>query len=103
MSITELNGMPVIQTGPDTYYSKLVNSDELWYGILEWHRCDTTQVSSEDGFSAGGIYFTNAPENLPAEPRWKMEKADPLTLSPSILCQICGHHGFIQNGQWVPA
>lgn len=27
----------------------------------------------------------------------------PLTISPSILCDDCGTHGFVQQGQWVPA
>lgn len=26
-----------------------------------------------------------------------------LTLSPSLLCTACGHHGFVQQGRWVPA
>jgi hypothetical protein len=25
---------------------------------------------------------------------------DPLTISPSILCEDCGLHGFITNGEW---
>lgn len=33
---------------------------------------------------------------------WKVEKWDPLTLSPSLLCH-CGDHGFIKEGRWVPA
>ena len=27
---------------------------------------------------------------------------EPLTISPSVLCQ-CGDHGFIRNGKWVVA
>ncbi|HYS41963.1 MAG TPA: DUF6527 family protein [Pseudonocardiaceae bacterium] len=34
---------------------------------------------------------------------WHVEQDDPLTLSPSLLCTACGDHGFIRNGQWVPA
>lgn len=34
---------------------------------------------------------------------WTVEQEEPLTLSPSLLCRICGHHGFIRNGRWVPA
>lgn len=34
---------------------------------------------------------------------WKIESADPLTLSPSILCRACGDHGFIRNGKWERA
>lgn len=28
---------------------------------------------------------------------------DPVTISPSILCDDCGLHGFIREGRWVPA
>ena len=34
---------------------------------------------------------------------WDVLSEEPLTLSPSLLCRTCGHHGFIRNGQWVPA
>ena len=33
---------------------------------------------------------------------WKLESADPVTVSPSLLCS-CGDHGFIREGKWVPA
>jgi hypothetical protein len=33
---------------------------------------------------------------------WELVSADPLTLSPSLLCE-CGDHGFIREGKWVPA
>lgn len=32
---------------------------------------------------------------------WTVESWDPLTLSPSLLCMVCGDHGFIRNGKWV--
>jgi hypothetical protein len=35
--------------------------------------------------------------------RWNVEQAEPLTLSPSVLCRACGNHGFIRNGRWVSA
>ena len=34
---------------------------------------------------------------------WRVESADPLTVSPSILCGSCGTHGFWRNGAWVSA
>lgn len=34
---------------------------------------------------------------------WKVEKAEPLTLSPSLLCRACGDHGWVREGKWVPA
>ena len=34
---------------------------------------------------------------------WKLEQLEPLTISPSLLCMSCQHHGFIREGKWVPA
>ena len=34
---------------------------------------------------------------------WHVEQEEPLTLSPSLLCPVCGDHGFIRSGRWVPA
>ncbi|MCW2632077.1 MAG: hypothetical protein JWR88_1039 [Pseudonocardia sp.] len=34
---------------------------------------------------------------------WRVVQAEPLTVSPSIHCLGCGTHGFIRDGQWVPA
>lgn len=34
---------------------------------------------------------------------WTVESLDPLTISPSLLCQLCGDHGFIRQGRWIPA
>jgi hypothetical protein len=34
---------------------------------------------------------------------WTVGSLTPLTLSPSLLCRVCAHHGFIREGVWVPA
>lgn len=34
---------------------------------------------------------------------WTLERLDPITLAPSLACRRCGHHGFIRDGQWMPA
>jgi hypothetical protein len=34
---------------------------------------------------------------------WDLVQPEPLTVTPSILCDECGVHGFITNGEWVPA
>jgi hypothetical protein len=34
---------------------------------------------------------------------WQVVSLEPLTLSPSLLCRGCGHHGFVREGRWVPA
>lgn len=39
----------------------------------------------------------------PTRPVWTVESLDPLTISPSLLCRLCGDHGFIRNGRWEPA
>jgi hypothetical protein len=53
------------------------------------------------------IVFAPHPEastQYPPEfPTWNMESREPLTLSPSLLCRVCGDHGFIRDGHWVPA
>ncbi len=36
-------------------------------------------------------------------PFWTVESLEPLTLSPSVLCSVCGHHGWIRGGVWVSA
>lgn len=33
---------------------------------------------------------------------WQIEKWEPLTISPSVLCK-CGDHGFIKEGRWARA
>jgi hypothetical protein len=53
----------------------------------------------------GGITFDGevARRIEPDKARWTVESWEPLTVSPSLLCMVCGDHGFIRNGQWVRA
>lgn len=44
-----------------------------------------------------------APTRAENEVNWTIEQREPLTLSPSLLCLRCGHHGFVRDGVWVPA
>jgi len=41
-------------------------------------------------------------EAFPKRHVWQVQSLDPLTLTPSLACSACGHHGFIRAGQWVP-
>jgi hypothetical protein len=34
---------------------------------------------------------------------WQVESWEPLTLSPSILNNNCGCHGYIREGKWIDA
>lgn len=78
------------------------------YSLTEHHTDPRRQVDAgADANCCGDIRFDNdvgarVYGDQPG-PRWKVEAPDPLTVSPSILCRTCGHHGFIRNGKWVPA
>ena len=55
---------------------------------------------------AGGTGLFDLPgvrDLFPGRAVWTVESWEPLTLSPSLLCSACGHHGFVRQGQWVPA
>lgn len=68
------------------------------YGLIITHPLPGGDVC------CGGITFDGEVARLhsPDGPRWVVEQLEPLTLSPSILCD-CGFHGFIRDGRWVPA
>lgn len=73
----------------------------------------TIEVRRLDGKIAGVAYEHTclnghrSPGWIPVKPEapngWDLVSADPITLSPSLLCRTCGHHGFIRDGRWVPA
>lgn len=46
---------------------------------------------------------TRAGMALGQEPTWRVVTEEPLTLEPSLLCRMCGDHGFVRDGKWVPA
>lgn len=69
-------------------------------GLVEYH-------NRPDGSPCvgGGILFDlpGVSEAFPDRPVWTLENLDPLTISPSLQCMSCSHHGFIRDGRWVPA
>jgi hypothetical protein len=87
-----------VALGHDTYWTKVFRGDE-WVGIHEWHK-------DHGEFAAGFIAFTGRTRPdwwSPTSPTWEVLSEDPLTLSPSLACGMCGHHGWIRDGKWVPA
>lgn len=51
----------------------------------------------------GGVTFHGEVQDaISPYAKWDVLSWEPLTLSPSILCE-CGDHGFIREGRWVPA
>lgn len=39
---------------------------------------------------------------LSGPPFWTLAKVSPLTIMPSIRCKLCGLHGYIRRGEWIP-
>jgi hypothetical protein len=60
-------------------------------GVHYWHECN------------GKMRVGRTPTTPPWPDGWTVVSESPLTLSPSLLCPRCGHHGFIRDGKWVPA
>jgi len=67
----------------------------------------------EDAGKLAGMYYEHpcvgglpGPSFINFKPEWKdgwdVVSLEPLTISPSLLCRVCGHHGFVRNGRWVP-
>lgn len=72
-----------------------------WQGVVIGYHVGHP-APTETGRCLGSVRLAGRPQPDNA-PVWTVEKESPLTLSPSILCRTCGHHGFIRDGKWVPA
>lgn len=68
--------------------------DDEFYGV----RYEHPSAVSPTGRCSG--YAPVKPHNADG---WDVLQFEPLTLSPSLQCRACDHHGFITNGRWVPA
>jgi hypothetical protein len=69
-------------------------------GITEWH------LKADGTWCCGWVCFSGsawAKEFDGKITTWDVVSREPLTLTPSILCRACQNHGYITNGQWVPA
>lgn len=63
------------------------------YGVIVVHR------RPDDGkLCAGGVPWAEG-----VSPRWTLVSEEPLHVEPSVLCLLCGDHGFIRGGTWHPA
>jgi hypothetical protein len=87
-------GMPLINLGSDVWYNRAEFEGE-WVGVDYHHRHAVT-----GRWCSGWIPLTRAVRVATGGPTWEVEQLEPLTLSPSLLCTGCGHHGFIRNGRW---
>ena len=77
---------------------------------VDYHGRDGTRTAGIEyvhpdgrgGECLGWIAFRGVDEGETGH-AWTVECHNPLTLSPSLRCRACGHHGFIREGKWVPA
>lgn len=91
-----------IHLGGEHWYVKVVDKNDAWIGINEWHRHGKT------GKICGGWvpFRTPATDGYSTKrDRWDVSSYEPLTMSPSLACAMpdCGSHGFIENGAWRDA
>lgn len=77
--------------------------DEIGSGLFLLHYPDgTMRIEHTCDRGPRGVIVC-APE-ISTEPGWHtIVCADPLTISPSILCADCGLHGYVREGRWVGA
>lgn len=87
---------------------------EIAGGPVE-HLAGFILAHDRDGFDVRCQGAVSVDEHFPERARWSIAgslEAGNLTLAPSILCRTgaigtdgvdCGFHGYVQNGQWVPA
>lgn len=83
-------------------HSRHGGADGVFVGGTIYHKSPQT-----GDWCAGGVTFdVPAAEGLGGA-RWTVHLMDPLHIEPSVLCHgsrdDCGDHGFIRDGQWVPA
>jgi hypothetical protein len=98
------DGPPPIDFGHGVHGRWVVDKQGNRIGLLESHpKPDGT------GRCFGSVYFRTpeaqvaAPDHYARMALWDLHSLEPLDISPSVLCRTCGHHGFIRNGEWVPA
>ncbi len=88
-------------TSPNLYHDlghnvfiEFVQTEGIVSGLAYEHPC-------KEGPSKSWIPFKGRPYGCDRS-GWTVLQEDPLTLAPSLLCRTCGHHGFIQQGKWMP-
>lgn len=96
--MTDDEGFEDIGHGVSITYTSWRDYDKA--GYLQTHNRPDGSGRCESGglFDLPGIR-----EAFPDRAVWQVQSWDPLTISPSLLCPVCGNHGFIRDGQWIPA
>lgn len=87
MSILKLNDGVELQPYPE---------GETTTGYWFRHPVPSNELDVEPGVCTGRVPITGPQA-------WTVEKANPLTLSPSVHCVNHNFHGFVRDGKWVSA
>ena len=90
---------PELDIGQGVTISKTADKNGDWVGLIRRH-----PRKGRDGRCSSAVAFDTAASRavhgdgmaFHAVVSW-----EPLTLSPSLLCRACGHHGHIQDGKWT--
>lgn len=78
-----------------------VNGVDVVGGIESHPSLKDTDYHKAGEECSGVIYFDVPSNTYVNRHKWAVESWDPLTLSPSVLCTLCGNHGFIREGKWL--
>lgn len=84
--------------GNDVELTMVSDHLDRFTGMILRHRC-----ANENGQMSTVLFdlpWNNRPENASLK-KWRVEQWEPLTVHPSILCRVCGLHGYIREGAWV--
>lgn len=65
------------------------------YCIIEQHQ----RRDDPDTLCEGEVHLRH-PYDHTVGAVWKVNSWDPLDIDPSVLCPVCGSHGYIRSGKW---
>ena len=85
-----------LELGHGHTFEAVIGTDDCLVGWLHTH----PDARVEDDSALCQSFCAVRPIN--ATPVHQVLCADPLTLTPSLKCRMCGAHGEVLNGKWEP-
>lgn len=85
---------PIIDLGQGHTFQAVLGTDNVLVGWLHTHP-DARHLNEP-------CQSFCAVRPLDGVPVHKILSEDPLTLTPSLRCRMCGAHGEVTNGRWEP-
>ncbi len=84
-----------IPLGNGHVFAPVMDADDRLVGWLHTH----PDARSDSGMLCQSFCAVRPVDGTPVH---DILSAEPLTLSPSLKCRICGAHGEVVNGKWEP-